>query len=237
MLSYLRSVLFTIPLAFSTTAILIWLSYLASLFNRRSIDPIFRFWARAVMWVCGARHSARGVENVDPSRTYVIVSNHLSLIDSPLLVAYLPLTVRFLAKKELFRIPVMGGYMARTGHILIDRSNARAAVASMTEAAKILETGTRSVLIYPEGTRSLDGTMQSFKDGAALLAIKSGLPILPVAVHGTNAVLPSKGVVIRTAPVELHVGRPVETAGLTAKDRVALTSEIEQRVRELADVK
>lgn len=233
MLSYLRSVLITIPLSFLTTAVLIWISYFLTLFSRRAIDPMFRFWARAVMFVCGARHRAVGVERVDASRNYVVVSNHLSLIDSPLLVAYLPLSVRFLAKKELFRIPVMGGYMARTGHIPIDRSNPRAALASMAEAAKVLALGERSVLIYPEGTRSMTGEMQEFKDGAALLAIKAGLPILPAAVVGTNHVLPSKGVVIRPAQVELRIGEPVETAGLSAKDRDRLTREIEQRVRQL----
>jgi 1-acyl-sn-glycerol-3-phosphate acyltransferase len=233
MLSYLRSILFTIPLAFLTTAVLIWTSYFLILFNRKWIDPMFRFWARAVMWVCGARHSVRGVENVDASRNYIVVSNHLSLIDSPLLVAYLPLSVRFLAKRELFKIPVMGGYMARTGHIPIDRTNPRAALASMAEAARILGEGAKSVLIYPEGTRSIDGQMQEFKDGAALLAIKAGLPILPAAVVGTNCVLPSKGVVIRSAKVELRVGEPVETAGLSVKDRERVTREIEERVRQL----
>jgi 1-acyl-sn-glycerol-3-phosphate acyltransferase len=233
MLSYLRSVLLTIPLSFLTTAVLIWISYFLSLFHRSAIDPMFRFWARAVMWVCGARHRAYGVERVDSSRNYVVVSNHLSLIDSPLLVAYLPLSVRFLAKKELFKIPVMGGYMARTGHIPIDRSNPRAALTSMAEAARILGQGRRSVLIYPEGTRSMTGEMQDFKDGAALLAIKAGLPILPAAVLGTNNVLPSKGVVIRSARVELRIGEPVETKGLGVKDRERLTREIEERVRRL----
>lgn len=233
MLSYLRSVLFTIPISFLTTAVLIWTSYLLTLFNRSAIDPMFRFWARAVMFVCGARHRAFGVERVDASRNYVIVSNHLSLIDSPLLVAYLPLTVRFLAKKELFRIPVMGGYMARTGHIPIDRTNPRAALASMADAARVLREGQRSVLIYPEGTRSMTGEMQEFKDGAALLAIKSGLPILPAAVIGTHNVLPAKGVVIRGADVELRVGEPVETAGLGVRDRERVTREIEDRVRQL----
>ncbi len=231
-LYYLRSVLCTIPLAFAATAVLIWISYLLSLFNRRAIDPMFRFWARAMLAITGARPAVRG-RLKDPKRSYIVVSNHLSLIDSPLIVAFVPVSLRFLAKRELFSIPVMGGYMARTGHIPIDRSNPRAALTSMADAAKLLSTGERSILIYPEGTRSADGQLQEFKDGAALLAIRSGLPVLPVAVVGTGNVLPARGVVIRGSDVEIRIGEPVETAGLSTKDRTELTAMLHARVRAL----
>lgn len=230
MLSKVRSLLVTIPAAFATTAILIWISYLLAFVSRNAIDPMFRFWANCILWICGARPVVGGLENVDAKRNYIVVSNHLSLIDSPLLVRYLPVSLRFIAKRELFQIPVMGGYMARTGHIPIDRSNARASLASMAEAAKILPASGKSVLIYPEGTRSMDGRLQEFKDGAALLAIRSGLPVLPVAVRGTDRVLPSKGYVIRSADVELRVGEPIATTGLTAKDRERLTAELHARI-------
>jgi 1-acyl-sn-glycerol-3-phosphate acyltransferase len=229
----IRSLLFTIPAAFLTTAILIWFTYLASLVDRKYIDSIFRLWARCVMRVCGARPHVKGLENLDTTRNYIIVSNHLSLIDSPLLVWFLPLPVRFLGKKELFSVPVMGAYMARAGHIPIDRGNARAALQSMADAAKLLAEGTRSLLIYPEGTRSPDGRLQDFKDGAALLAIRSGLPVLPCAVRGTRDVLPAKGCAIRSGDVELRIGAPIETAGLTAKDRAPLTELLRQRVAAL----
>lgn len=222
MLSYLRSVLFTIPLSFIATAVLIWISYFLILFDRKFTDPMFRFWAKCILRICGARSNARGIKNVDPARSYVIVSNHLSLIDSPLLVRYLPLSVRFLGKRELFRIPVMGGYMGRTGHIPIDRSNPRAALTSMAEASRLIQKHGSSVLIYPEGTRSMDGRLQEFKDGAALLALKAGLPVLPVAVLGTEKILPSKGVVIRGGPVELRVGQPIESTGLNRAELTAL---------------
>jgi 1-acyl-sn-glycerol-3-phosphate acyltransferase len=233
MFSYLRSLFFTIPLAFSITGVLIWVSYAASLVRRSWTDRLFRFWAGAVMWSVGARHSASGVENVDPARSYVVVSNHLSLIDTPLLVRYLPLTVRFLAKRELFAVPVMGGYMKRTGHIPIDRGNARAALQSIAEAARALRDGGRSILIYPEGTRSMDGRMQTFKDGAAVLAIRAGLPILPCAVEGTRDVLPARGVVLMPARVHIRVGQPIETAHLTIKDRESLTRDLEVAVAAL----
>jgi 1-acyl-sn-glycerol-3-phosphate acyltransferase len=233
MLSYLRSVLFTIPLSFLTTAVLIWISYLLAFIDKRAIDPMFRFWAGCILRICGARPTVSGLDNVDPARNYIVVSNHLSLIDSPLLVRYLPLALRFIAKRELFKIPVMGGYMGRTGHVPIDRSNPRAALASMAAAATQLRNTGKSALIYPEGTRSIDGKLQEFKDGAALLAIRGGLPILPVAVIATNKVLPSKGVVIRRADVELRVGQPVETAGLSTKERDALTADLHARVAAL----
>lgn len=230
MLAYLRSVLFTIPLSFLTTAVLIWISYVLIFFSKRVTDPMFRFWAKCILGICGARSKAIGLENVDPSKNYVIVSNHLSLYDSPLLVRYLPLSVRFLGKKELFKIPVMGGYMGRTGHIPIDRSNPRAALTSMAEAARLMRERGSSVLIYPEGTRSMDGHLQEFKDGAALLAIKAGLPVLPVAVRGTEKILPSKGVVIRSADIELHVGAPIESEG---KTRAEVTALLHAKVSEL----
>ncbi len=230
MLSYWRSLLWTIPLAFLTTGVLIWISYFLTLLNRSWIDPIFRFWARAVMRACGARHRSEGVRGIDTARRYIVVSNHLSLIDSPLLVAHLPLSIRFLAKRELFAVPVMGGYMKRTGHIPIDRSNPRAAIASMNEAARLLREGSSSLLIYPEGTRSMDGRLQEFKEGAAMLALKSGLPLLPCAVVGTEQVLPAKGVVLRPAAVELRVGQPVEPTGRT---RTELTAELQARVAAL----
>jgi len=230
MLSYWRSVLWTIPLAFLTTAVLIWVSYVVTLFRRDWVDPLFRLWARAVMRACGARHRARGTDHLDTSRRYIVVSNHLSLIDSPLLVAYLPLSLRFLAKRELFSIPVMGGYMKRTGHIPIDRRNPRAAIASLNEAARLLRQGSSSLLVYPEGTRSIDGRLMEFKEGASLLALKSGLPLLPCAVVGTNRVLPAKGVVLQPAEVELRVGQPLEPQG---RSRTELTAELRARIAAL----
>lgn len=230
MIGYLRSVLFTIPLSFLTTAVLIWISYVLIFFSKRFTDPMFRFWAKCILGICGARSKVTGLENVDASRNYVIVSNHLSLYDSPLLVRYLPLSIRFLGKRELFKIPVMGGYMGRTGHIPIDRSNPRAALTSMAEAARLMRERGSSVLIYPEGTRSMDGQLQEFKDGAALLAIKAGLPVLPVAVRGTEKILPSKGVVIRSSDIELRVGTPIESEG---KTRAELTAQLHAKVAEL----
>ncbi len=230
MFAYLRSVLFTIPYSFLTTAVLIWVSYVLVLFSRKYTDPMFRFWAGRILSICGARATVTGLEKINSSRSYVIVSNHLSLYDSPLLVRYLPLSVRFLAKRELFKIPVMGGYMGRTGHIPIDRSNPRAALTSMVEASRLVSEHGSSILIYPEGTRSMDGKLQPFKDGAALLAIKAGLPLLPVAVVGTEKILPSKGVVIQSGDIQLRVGDPVETAG---RSRVELTEILHAKVAEL----
>ncbi len=225
----------TIPLSFLTTAVLIWISYLLLLVDRggRYTDPMFRLWARAVMAICGVRPNAYGLTNVEPRRNYIVVSNHLSLIDSPLLVAFLPVSLRFLAKRELLKIPVMGGYMSRTGHVPISRGDPRETVRSMNEAAKLIRKEGKSLLVYPEGTRSKDGVMQPFKDGAALLAIKAGLPILPVAVRGTERILPSKGVVIRGGPAELLVGCPIETEGMELKDRAELTRQAEAQVRQL----
>lgn len=227
----IRSVLLTIPACFAWTAILITMSFLILPFTRQSTHTaIWRFWARSMLWLCGARVRVRGVENLDMTQHYVFASNHLSLIDSPVLVAYLPHTVRFLAKRELFSIPFMGWYMANQGHIAIDRGEVRATLKSMAEAAAVIDRESKSVLVFPEGTRSMDGNLQEFKDGAALLAIRAKTPIVPVAVVGTEKVLPSKSKEIRGGNVELRIGKPIPTAGLDQKQRSQVTAELRAAV-------
>lgn len=223
----IRSLLLTIPACFAWTAILITISFCMLPFaSLQTHTAMWRFWARSMLFLCGARVRISGLENLDPAQNYIFASNHLSLIDSPVLVAYLPHTVRFLAKRELFSIPFMGWYMKNQGHIAIDRGDARATLRSMAEAAGVIDREHKSVLVFPEGTRSMDGNLQEFKDGAALLAIRARTPIVPVAVVGTQKILPAKAKDIRGGTVELRIGKPIPTEGLDQKQRSHLTAQL-----------
>src|SRR5450759_557542 len=120
-----------------------------------------------------------GLEKIVPCRGYVIASNHLSLMDTPLVLAHIPLQFRFLAKKGLFRIPFIGGHLRRAGHVAIPREDPRGSLKAMSEAARIIKERGVSVLVFPEGGRSV-GPMREFREGAAYIAIKAGVPVIPV---------------------------------------------------------
>src|SRR5262249_20960057 len=165
----------------------------------------FRFWARSILTICGVRVRCHGLEKIEPARRYICVSNHTSLIDIPILVANIPLQLCFVAKEELWKIPIFGAYLRKMRHIPVVRDNSRAASKSMAEAARAIAAGTRSVLLFPEGTRSSAG-LGEFKEGAALLAIRSGVPMLPIAITGTSRIWPARGVVISPGMADVWVG-------------------------------
>jgi 1-acyl-sn-glycerol-3-phosphate acyltransferase len=162
----------------------------------------------------------------------VIASNHLSLMDTPLVLAHIPLQFRFLAKKGLFKVPFIGGHLKRAGHIAIPRADARGSLKAMAEAAGIIRKRGVSVLAFPEGGRS-EGQLQEFKEGAAYIAIKAGVPIVPVAIQGTRELLPMGSALIRPGPVAMRIGEPIPTAGMTLHDRARLTSLIRGQIASL----
>lgn len=231
---HLRSLLFTIPLAMGTTAVMITIAVVSSLFSRskRWQEYLYRKWAAMVLGIVGARVRVTGAERLDPGGNYVVASNHLSLMDTPLLLGWLPVPFKFLAKRELLKVPFIGWYLNRAGHLTVDRGSIRSSLTSMNECARIIRERRLSVLIFPEGTRGL-GELQPFKDGAAYLAIQSGVPLAPVAIRGTERVLSAKSSHFRPGDVELVIGDPILVEGLTLKDRGALTAQLEQSVREL----
>ncbi|MCS7024106.1 MAG: 1-acyl-sn-glycerol-3-phosphate acyltransferase [Bryobacteraceae bacterium] len=235
-LALYRSLLITIPACFAWTAILCTLSFLIMPFAKPETHTrLWRYWARSMLWLCGARVKVFGLENLVPGQHYIFASNHLSLIDSPVLVAYLPRTLRFLAKRELFSIPFMGWYMKAQGHIAIDRGDPRATLRSLSEAAALIQSERKSVLVFPEGTRSMDGRLQEFKEGAALLAIRAQTPLVPAAVVGTQRVLPAKSKVIRGGEVELRIGAPIDVRRYELKQRAQLTARLRNEVAALID--
>ena len=196
-----------------TTGILSSAAIVASLIDKKGEAPhlIARLWGRLLLLGAGVKVIVKDQENIDPNRSYIYMSNHQSNFDIPVLLAYLPVQFRWLAKVELFSIPIFGFAMKRAGYISIDRSDRKAAILSLNRAAKIIRDGT-SVLIFPEGTRSRDGNIRPFKSGGFILAIDSGVPIVPVIIHGTFPIMPKNRLRIRSGKVVLEIKKPVETA-------------------------
>ncbi len=234
-LGYVRSWLYTIPVAVLATAVLITTAIVTSVFapGARWQTFLYRLWGKTVLAIFGARLRVVGAENLRPGQNYVIVSNHLSLVDTPVMVRGLPVPFKFLAKRELLRAPFIGWYLNRAGHLTVDRASLRSSIQSMNECARLIRERALSVLIFAEGTRSLDGQMQHFKDGAAYLSIQSGVPAAPVAVVGTWDVLAAKDSCFMPGDVELRIGEPIDPSDYTLKERQALTTLLEARVRAL----
>lgn len=234
-LGHLRSRLFTIPVAVLATAVLVTTAVVTSVFapEGRWQRFLYRLWGGTVLGIFGAHGRVVGAEKLKPGANYVIVSNHLSLVDTPMMFRWLPIPFKFLAKRELLKVPFIGWYLNRARHLTVDRASLRSSIESMNECARLIRERHLSVIIFAEGTRSLTGEMQSFKDGAAYLAIQSGTPVAPIAMVGTWDILPAKSSYFMPGNVELRIGEPVSPEGYTLKQRAAFTALLEERVREL----
>lgn len=231
-LSELRALLITDPLIVLATIVFATVSLTVSLFdpNKRKQSAVASAWARALLWVSGVRVKVEGLEKISKDGSYIFVSNHLSYMDTPVVLANIPVQFRFLAKRGLFQIPFLGWHLARAGHIRVPRGDARAAVKTMALAAQTVRDQGISLLIFPEGGRSRDGGMSAFKEGAALIAIRAGVPLVPVGLKGTREVLPFGSGHIRSGVVKLRIGDPIPTHDGTERDRQRLTEEARQRI-------
>ena len=174
----------------------------------RIYHAIGRFWGRGVLRICGLPLTIRGLEGIERGRTYVYVSNHASLFDIPAVLAGCPGNVRIVYKKELEKIPIFGWCLKWGAYIAIDRSNRTDAMRSVEEAAQKIREGD-SVLLFAEGTRTADGNLQPFKRGAFNLAVRSGVPVVPLTINGTFTVLPKGSFAVRSGEVELVLGSPI----------------------------
>lgn len=207
----------------------------ASFVSVPAADPLIRSWARVVLLASGVTLTVDGLEHLDLSQRYIFVANHQSHMDVPSIVAALPLTVRFVAKQSLFKIPVFGQAIRAVGTIEIDRSNREDALKKMQEA----QTGVArqaSILFFAEGTRSEDCQLKPFKKGAFAMAAALGLPIVPIGVSGTNAVLPPGLHPIRGGPVRVRIGTPFAVGENTPEERRRLQRRAEEEVAKLLGV-
>jgi 1-acyl-sn-glycerol-3-phosphate acyltransferase len=176
-----------------------------------------RLWSRAGLRMAGVDVTATGLHQVPASGPVIFVSNHLSNFDILALYRAIPLQFAWIAKEELFKIPVFGYSMKRAGYIPLDRSHGRRALRSMEAAAAKIRGGT-SVIIFPEGTRSLDGNLLPFKKGGFMLAARSGVPIVPVTINGSRRINPGKQIELHPGSIVVTFGPPIETAGMAKKD-------------------
>jgi len=223
----LRTLLCWVVFVF-TTIMLGTTAIFLSLFDSSGNIPhrVARLWGKIQLRITGTHVRIQGLENMDPRKSYILVSNHQSSFDIFSLLGYLPLQFRWIAKAQLFRIPFMGWAMTRTGYISIERDSPKKAYRSMLRAAEVVRKGT-SVIIFPEGTRSPDGRLQPFKKGVFLIALKSRAPILPITIQGTSQIL-RKGD-WRTYPgeVKIQIDPPIDTAAIPNEKEM----ELSQRVR------
>lgn len=193
-----------------------------------------RYWGKILCAIPGVRVRVEGFEHIEPGRTYIFAGNHVSQYDIFSFQGFFPHDFRWIAKKELFRLPVFGQAMHRVGYIPMDRSHGRQALKSLDDAARRIAAGS-SVLIFPEGTRSADGMLKEFKAGAVLLAIKAGVPIVPLGFNGSYEVLPKGRLLPRKGEIILRIGAPIATDQYRAADKQRLARDLHRAVENLLD--
>lgn len=204
-------------------------------------DPALRMaswlWAPGLLGGAGARLQVEGADAVDWSRTYLVVANHQSVIDICALFRAIPVPLRFLLKEEMKRVPFVGWYALATGMLFITRDDRRSGPLLRREAAAMLSQG-RALCLFPEGTRSRDGRLGTFKAGSLQAAIDAGVEILPVALQGTGAVLPTQGFFrVRPGPIRVAIGRPlaVRDGDGAAASRQALAAAAQGQVASMLE--
>ncbi|MBV9761609.1 MAG: 1-acyl-sn-glycerol-3-phosphate acyltransferase [Acidobacteriaceae bacterium] len=224
----LRGLLFADPAIILATIVFGTASLIVSFFDStgRAQIRVARAWARTLLAVSGVRVSVEGLEHIDPNASYVFIANHLSYMDTPVALANIPAQFRFLAKRGLFQIPLLGTHLSRAGHIPVPREDPRGAVKTLQRAADTIKEKQISLLIFPEGGRSRDGVLQAFKEGGIYIAIRAGVPVAPTIIIGTDAVLPYGGGAPQAGAVTLRILPPIETREYSLKDRGALTERL-----------
>lgn len=205
--------LFSLSMFFAAV-ILVTLSFTR---NSRLFHWFCRKWARSVLAVCGVRVSVRGTEHLRSGNGYVYVANHAGMFDIPAVIAGIPDQIRIVYKKELQWIPVFGWGLKFGSYIAIDRGRGVKAQRSLEEAVKKIRNG-ESVLLFAEGTRTLDGKLQPFKRGAFHIAVEAGVPVVPLTINGSFRILPKHSISINPGHVELVLAPPIHLGDARGKE-------------------
>ncbi len=221
--------LLLMPLIALATTFFGTISLIAGLWDKsgRQQHWIARQWARLLLKIALSPVEVVNGERLKGLGCAVYASNHLSYYDTPVLFAKLPFQYRIMAKAPLWKIPFIGWYLNRSGQVPIDQSSARAGVASLARGVKTLDAGL-PLVIFPEGGRAATGELQSMLAGAAWMAIKAQVPLVPLTLVGTYELLPIHVYALHPRPLKLIVGEPISTAGLTTKDAETLTAQMRQ---------
>ena len=206
---------------------------------RRAGERVVQFWSRAFLLLPPMTYEVTGTEHIEPGTQYFFLANHLSNFDIPLLFRAIPTPIRYLAKKELYKIPVFAQALHAAGMVKIDRGAGASSYAAINEGVARAKENGYSLIVFAEGTRSRDGELHPFKKGAFRMAISTGLPVVPVTVNGTWEIWPPGSKVFYRGHATVTIHEPVPTAELTVKDIDALRSQvfgtIDERFHELHD--
>jgi len=221
-----RTVFFLIPAIAVYTIVLGTISILSSLVDSSGDfgHRCARAWAWLLLRTTGVRVSVRGIEKLDPHRSYVFASNHQSIYDIPIVFTSIPQQLRIVAKDSLGNFPFLGWHLRRTGHLLVDRKNPGAGV--VKKMARLVS-GARSLIVFPEGTRSTDESVARFKGGSFLVAIDAGLPVVPVSIAGSRHIMRKGRLMTCPGHVTLTIHEPIPTAGVGREG----ARELAERVR------
>lgn len=194
----------------------------------KSGNPLHKiacFWGRSILVVSRIKVTVEGLSGIDPQRPYIFMSNHQSNFDIPVLLGHLAVQFRWLAKVELFKIPIFGHAMRKAGYINIDRNNRKSAIKSLQVAAEKIKNGV-SVLIFPEGTRTQDGKIRRFKKGGFVMAIDSGVPIVPVVISGAHAIMRKGKFRVNPGQIRMLIHEPIDTSTYTRETKEALMERV-----------
>lgn len=202
-----------------------------------ALDPIkqripqrmVRFWGRTIMRMCFIKIHVFGLENLMGIKSAVFAANHQSMVDIFMINAFIPRRLAFLAKKQTRLIPVIGQLMPMLGHIMVDRSNPKKSLRSVQKCITALS-GNRSIVIFPEGTRTLDGKMNRFKSGSLKIPLRTGAPLIPVTLCGTLNVMPKNTFGVRPHTIVMHIGKPIATKELQVSNFRSFVDQIEATI-------
>jgi 1-acyl-sn-glycerol-3-phosphate acyltransferase len=219
---------FCIVIALLILGIVIFITYP---FDRRGkvIHHYARLWGKIALLVNRVKVRVEGIEHLKGEGPYIFMSNHQGTYDIFALLGHLPFQFRWLAKKELFSIPFFGWVIAAAGYISIDREGTRKTVEAMNEAARKIREGV-SVVIFPEGSRSPDGSIQPFKKGGFTLAIKSKVPIIPISITGSREIMPKGKLTVSSGEIRIRIDHPIETQNYSLKDRKSLMEKVNKTI-------
>ena len=234
MLSAVRTV-WTIAVTLVTTLFFSLAAIIGGLLGVRNgmyFDGCARYWSWTIRWASGVRVIAEGVENFHRNQPDIVVANHASWFDIPALATTIPKRVRFVAKKEL-GFPIFGHAWRAAGHISIDRQDRASAIQSLEQAGQVLRSDNSSVIIFPEGTRSPTREMLPFKKGAFMLALHTGVNIIPTAIIGAHDVLPKHQWRLKKRPIIVRFGEAIPMTGFGPHNREELVDLVRSRIEAL----
>jgi 1-acyl-sn-glycerol-3-phosphate acyltransferase len=232
--SRLRSYFIFDPIIWLVTVVLGVISIPVSLFGEKTriLHNFARFWSDLIMKTILSPTTVTGLDKIDTSKPMVYAANHASALDIPVLYVNLPFQFRIVFKKELLVYPIVGWHLKRSGQICINQQNPAGSIGSIRSAVKSLKGG-MPLVIFPEGGRSPDGEMMPFLPGAFFMAIKAQVDVVPVALVGTYELLPMDTYHIRPRPIEMRVGQPISTSGLTLRDMDVLSAKVQKALEDL----